>query len=63
MRAIGDKAVDIRRADPDFLFAEESVNDTKRRTGILAGAVVLGFAAGVFGAICNLFGGASRRLF
>lgn len=54
-RNIGRKAVDIRRADLDYLLAEEQITATRERTGVFAAAVGLGFIAGLFNGLCRLF--------
>ena len=61
MRVFGNKAVDLRRADPNFEMAEQSVIDGKKRTGIFAGAVGLGFVLGLVGSVCGIFSNAVGR--
>lgn len=59
MKVFGNKAVDLRRADPDYELAEQVVIGEKTRTGILAGAVGLGFVLGIFGSICGVISSAA----
>lgn len=52
-RVIGNKAINLKRRDPNYEFEEERVRSGKARNGIITGGIILGFVASVFSTIGN----------
>lgn len=56
-RVMGNKAIDLKRRDPQYAFEEEKVRTSKARNGVVAGGILLGFVASVLNTMGNIASG------